>query len=122
MMEHGMTSPFGMRSGFGDLPVGAVVAFAGDLSPADGSNGIPHNPIEAWGWMVCDGRSLKAYDYPALYAVLGHRYGGEGDQFCIPDYRNATLPGTDAAATKAAGVRDIAYIIKFTFGLIPLVR
>ncbi|MBC3908025.1 tail fiber protein [Undibacterium sp. NL8W] len=121
MMQHGMNSPFGMRSGFGDVPVGAVVAFAGGHSPANSNDNLP-NPLEAWGWMVCDGRSLLAVHYPELYAVLGYRYGGQGEQFCIPDYRNASLPGAETAATTGGDVKGIAYIIKYTYGLVPLAR
>ena len=43
--------PTFVRPGFGDVPVGAVVAFAGDSAGAH---------IEASGWMPCDGRTLAA--------------------------------------------------------------
>ncbi|MFZ3001520.1 MAG: phage tail protein [Undibacterium umbellatum] len=121
MIEHDMNSTFGMRPGFGVVPVGAVIAFAGDHNPANG-NDNQANPLEARGWMVCDGRSLAAVHYPELYAVLGYRYGGQGDQFCIPDYRNASLPGAETAATTGGDVKGIAYIIKYTYGLVPLAR
>jgi len=32
---------------------------------------------EPEGWMLCDGRELKAIEYQALYALLGSRFGGD---------------------------------------------
>ena len=77
----------------GAVPPGTIVAFAGDIeapvsSPPD-PNGQPPivdsqhaiPVIEAWGWMVCDGRSLDVSSYPNLFAVLGYRYGGSDTTF-----------------------------------------
>lgn len=101
MVLPGAANPFFLRPGFGGLPVGAVTAFAGALGAPD-SNSPPADvtpaafttdPLEAWGWMLCDGRSLSSADYPELFAVLGHVYGGAGAQFNIPDYRGYFLRG-----------------------------
>lgn len=101
MMAPGMNLPFFVQPGFGELPVGSVTAFAGALGAPD-SAGVATtvtpqdyvtNPLEAWGWMFCDGRSLPTYDYPELFAVLGYVYGGSGNQFLIPDYRGFFLRG-----------------------------
>jgi microcystin-dependent protein len=97
---------------FGTVPVGAVVAFAGQLgmpvpntaSPADvidgpaGSPPVTIAPIEALGWMACDGRALQATLYPELFAALGYLYGGSGTSFNLPDYRGYFLRGTDCGA------------------------
>ena len=80
------------RRGFGDGPVGMVSAFAG---PLGAEQGAPTIPIEAYGWMLCDGRALEVSRYPELFAVLGHLYGGHGEIFNIPDYRGAFLRGVD---------------------------
>ncbi|MDN2709786.1 phage tail protein [Janthinobacterium sp. SUN118] len=114
-------SPFYTPPGFGDTPVGAVIAFAGTI--ADTS-------IEAWGWMVCDGRLLGVSQYPELFATLGYLYGGANDTFRLPDYRGCFLrgraAGTDTDAGQGAGpVRqeagpnsaDVSYLIKFTSGM-----
>jgi microcystin-dependent protein len=98
--------PAMMRYGFGDMPVGSVTAFAGNLgapqpggasppdsSPPTGSNVT--NPIEAWGWMLCDGRALATQLYPELFAALGYQYGGSDSIFNIPDYRGYFLRGVD---------------------------
>ncbi len=97
---------------FGTPPVGSVIAFAGTLgtpvpntaSPANvqpaptGSPPAVTAPIEAWGWMACDGRTLRVGDYQELFAVLGHLYGGSGDTFRLPDYRGYFLRGVDWGA------------------------
>ncbi|WP_348643791.1 phage tail protein [Rhizobium leguminosarum] len=58
--------------------------------------------IEAQGWMLCDGRYLRAAAYPELYAVLGGLYGERNStadlEFRIPDYRGLFLRGFDAGA------------------------
>ena len=52
------------------------------------------------GWMVCDGRRLSSTAYPALFEVIGHRYGGGVGWFEIPD--ETEVPG---AMICVAGVR-----------------
>ena len=97
----GMVNPFFVRPGFGELPVGAVTAFAGPLGAPDSSSppatvtpqAAVTNPLEAWGWTYCDGRSLSCAEYPELFAVLGYVYGGTGSNFNIPDYRGYFLRG-----------------------------
>ncbi|HYW16010.1 MAG TPA: phage tail protein [Allosphingosinicella sp.] len=93
--------------GFGDIPVGAMMAFAGRLGPAvppSSPPGAPFDPgasppmtypLESWGWTVCDGRSLDRNDYPELFAALGNLYGGSDPQFKLPDYRGYFLRGLD---------------------------
>jgi len=96
-----MVPPLFARPGIGELPVGSVTAFAGTLGAADSSSPpasvTPQDfvtaPLEAWGWMACDGRSLATQQYPELFAVLGYVYGGSGNQFNIPDYRGYFLRG-----------------------------
>lgn len=80
------------------MPVGAVIAFAGQL----GAVGAPHvtGAIEAWGWTLCDGRLLACAAYPELFAVLGHLYdnGADQDHFGLPDYRGYFLRGVDGGS------------------------
>lgn len=101
--------------GFGEAPVGVVMAFAGKLGAPQPATANPPviveiveiveagdhhvtDPIEAWGWMLCDGRSLSKDFYPELFATLGYLYGGSDHSFCIPDYRGYFLRGADAGA------------------------
>lgn len=45
------------------------------------------------GWLPCDGRELAVSQYPALFAVLGAIYGGNGrTTFALPDLREAMQP------------------------------
>jgi len=37
------------------------------------------------GWLLCDGRSVAAADYPGLFASVGYTYGGSGGIFTLPD-------------------------------------
>ncbi|MCF6282669.1 MAG: phage tail protein [Candidatus Polarisedimenticolaceae bacterium] len=90
-------------------PVGGVMAFAGVLgapqpatatppdTPTEKTNFIT-DPIEAWGWMLCDGRQLTPSEYPELFTVLGYFYGGKDERFNIPDYRGYFLRGIDAGS------------------------
>jgi microcystin-dependent protein len=95
------------------VPVGTVLPYAGEValtkeqyeSPPGtyltDENQIPQVPLEYYGWMLCDGRSLKIMDYPQLYAALGDLYTKEssGDdsgnerKFNIPDMRGMFLRG-----------------------------
>lgn len=97
---------FPSGSALGELPVGAVIAYAGTIANAN---------IEIFGWMLCDGRMLESARYPELFAALGQMYGGSDKLFQLPDYRswNTLAPETDA---KGIGIN---YLIKFTYGLSP---
>jgi len=104
---------------FGDVLIGTVCAFAGQIHPvsfeannlwaslpcaSDGSQGaavdpkVPLTYPESAGWMLCDGRYLSIAAYPELYAVLGDLYGKKSDAFRIPDYRGLFLRGVDAGS------------------------
>jgi microcystin-dependent protein len=102
--------PWFAPQGFGDVPVGAVIAFAGQIGPAVPPSSPPAlqpdsgtSPpaavtvsIESWGWTACDGRSLDANQYPELFAALGYLYGGSGSTFNLPDYGGIFLRGIDS--------------------------
>jgi microcystin-dependent protein len=93
MTDHPSSPPgSSARAGRGDLPVGSVTAFAGQVGAAAAG---ATTPIEAHGWMLCDGRSLPIAQYPELFAALGHLYGGSDATFRIPDYRGYFLRGVD---------------------------
>jgi microcystin-dependent protein len=107
MASPDMSNPFFNRPQFGDVPVGAITAFAGALGAPDSGSppttatptmGVT-SPIEAWGWMLCDGRSLACAQYPELFAVLGYTYGGSDNTFNIPDYRGYFLRGIGAGTS-----------------------
>ena len=84
------TPPGQIQTDFG-LPVGSVISFAGELGP-----------IGAWGWLLCDGTSLKKVEYPELFAALGGLYGEDQETFNLPDFRGQFLRGvsSDSASTE----------------------
>lgn len=63
-------------------PVGAVIAYGGDLEVNDN-------------WLFCDGRELNCGDYPELFSAIEYIYGGDvsGHKFKLPDYRGRFLRG-----------------------------
>jgi microcystin-dependent protein len=71
------------------VPVGTVVAFAGD------KNNVPE------GWLLCDGKSVAQSDYPQLYAAIGSAWGASGSSFNVPDLRGMFLRGVNDGATGA---------------------
>lgn len=74
-------------TGAGRVPVGTVVAFAGQTQ----GGGVPT------GWLLCDGSEVSREQYPELFASVGTIYGG-GDRattFNLPDYRGLFLRGVD---------------------------
>jgi hypothetical protein len=60
--------------------LGQVIAYAGGAAPA--------------GWALCDGSLLDVGEYPALLALIGSAYGGEGQTFALPDLRGRILLGS----------------------------
>lgn len=60
--------------------IGEVQVFAGPFAPR--------------GWMTCDGTMLDIRAYTALYAVIGNRFGGDGQTtFALPDLRGRVALG-----------------------------
>ncbi len=113
MLPPGFTRPMP-----GQTPVGSVIAYAGEISqPAMNQAGPPL--IETMGWMVCDGRLLDAISYPELFATIAYRYGGQGNQFRIPDYRRTPSATTGTEIPSVNDINDAAYIIKYTSGFVP---
>jgi microcystin-dependent protein len=93
-----------LHPGFSAVPVGTVISYAGQLvlPGAAPDSGGPHAlaSVEAWGWMLCDGRALRCDQYQELYASLGGQYGSNGDDsFLIPDLRGYFVRGADPGAT-----------------------
>lgn len=61
--------------------LGQVIAYAGSAIPS--------------GWAAADGSLLAIVDYPILFDLFGHMYGGDGvTDFGIPDLRGKMVVGT----------------------------
>ena len=52
-------------------PIGIIQAFSGTTIPR--------------GFLLCDGQSYAVKDYPDLYAVIGNTYGGDTENFNVPN-------------------------------------
>lgn len=80
----------GTPAAAGGLPVGAVIAFAG-------LPGVHSPPLEAFGFMVCDGRSLDRDEFEELFNVVAYIYSATegGQRFQIPNLQGYFLRGVD---------------------------
>lgn len=64
----------------GPEPIGTVKLLTGTTPPA--------------GWSRCDGQLLPVAEHPALFAVLGDTYGGDGHYtFALPNLGEPTADG-----------------------------
>lgn len=80
------------------VPVGTILAFGGTAVPA--------------GYLACDGSSVSNTAYPALFAVIGTSWGGNGaPNFNLPDLRGRFPRGWDNGAGNDpnAGARTNLY-------------
>ena len=129
VMASGMALPGAMMSG---VPIGGICLYPGEAAAvSDAANPAWRTPgdadaatvardaasaaagatalLEAMGWMVCDGRTLRIGAFPDLYAVLGTLYGGDAQRgtFRLPDLRGVFVRGVDhgAGADPDAGQR-----------------
>ena len=65
------------------IPAGTIVPFV------TGAEFVPY------GWLKCDGSLVAGAHYPDLSAVIGNRYGGDVNNFNLPNLTNRALYGTD---------------------------
>jgi microcystin-dependent protein len=55
------------------------------------------------GWLLCDGLPISSATYPALFQVIGTRFGGDAANFDLPDLRGRVIAGKDDMGGMAAG-------------------
>ncbi|SHH76376.1 Phage Tail Collar Domain protein [Vibrio aerogenes CECT 7868] len=71
-------------------PAGAVIAYAGVIETN------PSKTPRPFDWLLCNGATVDIAVYPALFAALQNRYGGDGKTtFAVPDYQGTFLRGVD---------------------------
>ena len=72
------------------LPVGTVLAFAGDVTRQA-------TPLPAQGYLVCDGRALAVSEFYELFLAIGYQYSpaAGGGSFHLPDLQGTFLRGVD---------------------------
>jgi microcystin-dependent protein len=84
-----------------DAFIGEIRAFANNYYP--------------YGWLPCDGSSFNPTSYQALFAVIGNRFGGNGQtSFQVPDLRGSALVsagqnpyGSNFLFAKAVGTEQV---------------
>lgn len=67
-----------------DGTIAEIRLFAGNFAPKD--------------WAICNGQTLKIHDNPALFALLGTQYGGDG-QYTFQLPKLAPLKESDGGDT-----------------------
>ncbi|MGH2508543.1 MAG: phage tail protein [Ktedonobacteraceae bacterium] len=93
-----------------DLPIGTIMPLAADITePAIAA------ALNAEGWLPCLGLSVKKSDYRGLFDVILYQFGGENENFNLPDLRglfprgaqasNAASPGAIVGAVQASTTR-----------------
>ena len=60
-------------------PAGGMFPYIGSTAPV--------------GYLLCDGASYNRFTYAELFNIIGYTYGGSGDNFNVPDYRDRSLYG-----------------------------
>lgn len=97
----------------GLIPVGGII-FVAKGTPPDG-------------FLFCDGSSLLISDYSSLYSVIGTLFGGNGNNFNLPDLRNKFLrgissgksPTTNLGSSYGATVVPYATVVNGTIPINP---
>lgn len=75
-----------------------VVSLPSVQSPwVAGDSKESHRATPEPGWLLEDGRSLSRLDYPVLFAAIGYRHGGSGNNFNLPDSRGRVFTGAGQA-------------------------
>jgi len=87
-----------------EMPIGSVIRYAGNV--AKGS--LPSE------WLLCDGSILNVAQYPELYRVLGHLYGGSKGTFNLPDYTAQTKKNVDNIKDPELDSREAPKVISTT--------
>ena len=79
---------------YSNTPIGTVLSFAG-LTPPNG-------------YLLCDGATYAVADYQDLYDVIGNIYGGDTENFNVPNLIDKFVQGSDTSGTeKEAGLPNI---------------
>lgn len=65
------------------------------------------------GWLRCDGSTYNISEYPALFAAVGTKYGGDGKTtFAVPNlhrkFREGTTTDSEVGTSVSAGLPNIS--------------
>jgi|GEM_PF-923766 len=78
------TIPLSAIPSDGGVPVGTVIAFAGQSLPPN--------------WLFCDGTAISSTTYLKLFNAIGTTWGGNSTNFNLPDLRGIFLRGWSSNA------------------------
>lgn len=84
---------------YSTCPIGSIFAFSSERIPL--------------GFCICDGTSYKVAEYPDLYAVIGNTYGGDSENFNVPDFRETVLVGVGENTNDTITHHDIYELGEF---------
>lgn len=80
-----------------------LISMLTDLGPVVGEVREYAGATAPYGWAIAAGQVLSIVDYPALFAVIGTIYGGDGvDTFALPDFQNRVAIGASLTHTLGA--------------------
>ena len=68
---------------------GTIIDFAGTSAPS--------------GYLLCDGASYLAADYPRLFAAIGYIWGGSGASFLVPNLQTRVTAGSGGSGIPILG-------------------
>lgn len=73
------------------------------------------------GWLRCDGSTYNISEYPALFAAVGTKYGGDGKTtFAVPNlhrkFREGTTTDSEVGTSVSAGLPNITGEGDWVFG------
>jgi microcystin-dependent protein len=83
-------------------PIGAVIPYAGTVQGGDGVADQILAILARQGWLYCDGKAYPQKDYWLLHGVIGSNFGGDANNFNVPDLRGRFVRGVDAGAGRDA--------------------
>jgi hypothetical protein len=110
-----MISRRGMLGGLASMLAAPAIVHAGNLMPIKRT--IP-------AWVPMDGRMLDRYEYKELFAAVKYGWGGFGDKFQIPNFKDVAFafphetpsgelekfaPGTGTFLINTSGKRDFDF-------------
>ncbi|MGF1775674.1 phage tail protein [Vibrio nomapromontoriensis] len=96
-----------MGSQYQGMPVGSIVAYAGQIRTTNTTEGHQLN-LAMFPWLICDGSKVAIASYPELYHALGDLYGkATSAHFSLPDFRGQFLRGVDErTSVEASGSKE----------------
>ena len=79
---------------YSNTPIGTVLSFAGQIAPN--------------GYLLCDGATYAVADYQDLYDAIGNTYGGDTENFNVPNLIDRFIQGSNVSGTeKEAGLPQV---------------